>query len=114
MEKTTKSIGDAGEEQALEYLLSEGFYLVKKNYRYKRNEIDLIVTKKDLLVFVEVKYRSSNNFGTPETSVNDKKIARIQEAAENLIYDLDWKGNIRFDIISILKNEEIKHLKDVC
>ena len=114
MGKTTKSIGDEGEKQALDYLLSKGYDLIEKNYRYKRNEVDLVVQKNKTLIFVEVKFRKSNDFGFPEDFVDSKKAERLQEAAENLIFDLDWKGNIRFDIIAITKKRELKHFLDFC
>ena len=110
---TTKSIGDEGEKQALDYFVSNDYCLVAQNYRYKRNEIDLVVRKNNTLIFVEVKYRSSSQFGYPENAVDNGKITRIQEAAENLIHELNWMGNIRFDIISIVKNKEIEHFKDI-
>jgi putative endonuclease len=114
MVKTTKSIGDEAETRALDYLLSKGYSLIEKNYRYKRNEVDLVVEKNKTLIFVEVKFRKSNHFGFPEDFVDLKKMERLQEAAENLIFNLDWKENIRFDIIAITNNGEVKHFLDVC
>ena len=113
MEKTTKLIGDEGEDKALKYLISNGYFLVEKNYRYKRNEIDLIMKSNDVLIFVEVKYRKSNQFGFPETFVDAKKIQRLEEAAEYFTYSSKWKGNIRFDIIAINKIGDIAHFKDI-
>lgn len=114
MLKISKSLGDEGEENALKYLRSRGYDYISKNYRYKRNEIDLIVKKKEIIVFVEVKYRTSNQFGYPESFVDAKKIKRLQLAADNFIYDLNWKGNIRFDIIAIDRDQRIEHFKDIC
>jgi len=96
-----KDIGKKGEEDAVRYLLSKGYKILDRNFRYKRNEIDLIVGKDELLIFVEVKVRSSNTFGFPESFVSDDQAGRIIEAADEYQFLKDWTGNIRFDIISI-------------
>lgn len=112
MNQSTKNIGDKGEKLALDFLIKKGFTLVAKNYRYKRNEIDLIVHNDKLLVFVEVKFRSSNQFGFPEEFVDSKKMKRIKEAADHFLHEYDWNKNIRFDIVSIEKNL-INHFTDI-
>lgn len=108
-------LGKQGEVRASDYLRSEGYEIIEANYRYKRNEIDLIAQYKNMLVFVEVKAKSSSSFGYPEDAVDEGKAERIIEAAEQYIYDQNWQGMIRFDIISLLKQGEkveIKHFKD--
>lgn len=107
-------IGKEGEVLAAGYLIKNGFEVIEKNYRYRRFEIDIIAKKENTLIFVEVKTRSGNYFGQPEEAVADKQAAQIMEAAENYIMALDWKGDIRFDIISILKGKEnqITHFED--
>ncbi len=107
-------IGKEGEKLAADYLIKNGFEVIKRNYRYRRFEIDIIAKKGDTLVFVEVKTRSANYFGEPEEAVADKQAAQIMEAAENFILETDWEGDIRFDIISILKRREnqITHFED--
>jgi len=109
-----KKIGDDGENMALGYLLDQGYTLMERNYRYSRGEIDLIVRKNNVIVFVEVKTRTGNYFGFPEEWVDDKKEAWIIEVADYYIHDIDWLGSIRFDIVAILKGQktEIRHFED--
>ncbi|MEJ2004237.1 MAG: YraN family protein [Cyclobacteriaceae bacterium] len=109
-------LGKLGERLAKQFYLGKHFEILSCNYRHRRNEIDLIVKKKDLLVFVEVKTRSSISFGYPEEMVSHRQRAGIVKAAEEYIYINDWKGRIRFDIISILKrggSTTLKHFEDV-
>ena len=65
-------LGKKGETIAKEYLLEKSYSIVEKNWRYVKAEIDLIAQKEDVIVFVEVKTRSSNNYGDPESFVSDR------------------------------------------
>ena len=109
-----KELGIEGEQLAKDYLKKSGWLILEMNYRYRRSEIDLIASKNDLLIFVEVKARSTTAFGLPEQFVDDKKAENIMKAADHYILEKDWKGNIRFDIISIIKKEsiELEHIED--
>ena len=93
--------GKAGEDLAARFLLEKGYQILARNYRFKRSEIDLIAQKDNCLVFVEVKWRSTDAFGYPEEFVNEKKAAKILEGADQYIYEANWNGNIRFDIVAI-------------
>lgn len=110
----TIETGSKGENMAAEYLLKKGFDIVARNYRHKRAEIDLIVKRDDWLLFVEVKTRSSANYGEPEDFVDDLKVRKIYEAAEEFIFSTDWQGHVRFDIISIKLGVEVEilHFED--
>jgi putative endonuclease len=100
------AIGKKGEQLAAEFLIKQGFEIVVRNYRYKHAEIDLIIKRDDWLIFVEVKARSSNDFGEPEEFVDARKVNKIFEAAEEYIYSTDWHGHIRFDIVSVKLGKE--------
>jgi putative endonuclease len=104
--------GRNGEEMAVTFLKSKGYTILLRNYRYKRSEVDIIAGDRDTLVFIEVKFRSGTLYGNPEEYVTAKKEQMIRDAAENYIETQDWKGNIRFDIVSIIKNERIVHFED--
>ena len=93
--------GKVGEDLAAKFLIDKGYQILERNYRFKRSEIDLIARKDNCLVFVEVKLRTSDTFGYPEEFVNEKKAAKISEGADQYIFEANWNGNIRFDIISI-------------
>ena len=111
----TKQLGKYGEDLALRFLKEKGFQLRCRNYRHGHSEIDLIVEKEGILVFVEVKTRSSNCFGEPEEMISDNQIEKIQEAAEEYMESFNWLMPIRFDVISIVKRDgkdELMHLED--
>jgi putative endonuclease len=115
MAKTLKqNIGQAGEDMAANYLESNGFTVRERNFRHKRAEIDLIVQKDNLLVFVEVKTRKSDDFGFPETFVSASKAQLIVNAAEAYILQHNWQQLIRFDILAITLQaaSPIVHLED--
>lgn len=106
--------GNIGEGLAKKYLEEAGFKIRVKNFRYKRAEIDIIAEKDKLLLFVEVKTRSGTSYGDPEVFVSKKKANLIIDAADHYIHVKDWLYDIRFDIISIEMNPEVKiyHIED--
>ena len=106
--------GNKGENLAAEFLRQKGFEIVARNYRYRRSEIDLIVKRENWLVFIEVKTRSSSDFGQPEEFVDDFKAFNIFEAAEEYIFSTDWQGHVRFDVVSVKLGlaPEIEHFED--
>lgn len=106
--------GNKGEELAANFLIAAGYEIVAKNYRYKHAEIDLIVKKEKHLVFVEVKTRKSIAFGEPESFVSDKKANKVMEGAEQFVYENNWLGPIRFDIVSVKTKPTIiiEHFED--
>jgi putative endonuclease len=106
--------GAMGEKLAADFLTGKGFEVVERNYRSRRSEIDLIVRRENWLVFVEVKTRSSDAWGHPESFVTNEQRKLIYDAAEQYIYDNDWNGHIRFDIVSVKPGvrPEIVHFED--
>lgn len=112
---STSKKGKQGENLAANFLINHGYKILKENYRHKRGEIDLIAQKNDLLVFVEVKSKARDKFGFPEEAVNSKKEEMIISTADQYLFEADWQGSIRFDIISILGEGdkiEITHFED--
>jgi putative endonuclease len=107
--------GNEGEQLAADFLIQKGFEIIQRNYRYKHSEIDLIIKKDNWLIFVEVKTRSSLAFGYPEEFVDREKVKKVLEGAEHYILKIDWQGNVRYDIVSVIFNRgvpEILHLED--
>lgn len=107
--------GKEGEDLAARYLEGKGYEIIERNYRHRQSEIDLIARKDNLLVFVEVKTRTSIKFGYPEEFVDERKEAKVLEGAENYIFTNDWRGFVRYDIVAIIysgKEPEITHLED--
>lgn len=108
-------LGKKGEEQAIAYLLKEGYEIIQKNYRYLKAEVDIIAKKEEILVGVEVKTRSSDAFESPQDAVNFKKIKLLVSAMNNFVIENDLDAEVRFDIIAIIHKKstfQIDHLKD--
>lgn len=93
--------GRHGEQLAQQFLQGQGYILLETNYRFKRAEIDVIARKDNLLVFAEVKTRTSDMFGFPEEAVDSRKEKMLLDAAEAYILAMEWKQDVRFDIISV-------------
>jgi putative endonuclease len=94
--------GVSGETTAAQYLQRQGFRILKQNYRYERGEIDIVAEDKNELVFVEVKARHSNAYGTPEEAVTPKKQQQIRSVAEGYLAEHNGNERVcRFDVIAI-------------
>lgn len=106
--KSTREIGDKGEELAAAYLESKGYTILERNYHFEHAEVDIVAYDNEAyIIFVEVKTRSSNQFGEPEEYVDDEKIANIYKAAEAWLYERKMDGApVRFDVIAILQQDE--------
>ncbi len=89
------------EDLALKYLKRHGLKLLARNYRSRHGEIDLIMQDKDILVFVEVRYRKHDNYGSAAESVDRHKQSRIANTAESYLQAHPWDGPCRFDIVAI-------------
>lgn len=114
---SNREIGQIGERLAEKHLISAGYTILEKNWRFKKAEIDIIAKIENILVFVEVKARSNNYFGQPEAFVTAEKEALIQDAAQRYMEEIDHNWEIRFDIIAVLfgkegQNPQIEHFKD--
>ena len=106
-----KYIGDIGERQACVYLRLHGYKIIKKNYRTRFGEIDIIAKKRDTLAFVEVKKRKNDLFGGGSAAVNTAKQKKIIKAAESFMLLLKKETACRFDVIEINGNR-ITHIKN--
>jgi putative endonuclease len=118
-----KQLGDLGEDISEIFLVKIGYSILKRNYRCRLGEIDLIAKDKNKLIFFEVKTRTNLNFGYPEESVNNMKVLKLKKLAiffavsENM-YELE----MQFDVISInlwqnsfLDNiKNIKNIREIC
>ncbi|SEJ14714.1 putative endonuclease [Cyclobacterium xiamenense] len=108
--------GREAEQLAREWLEGKGYVFLAENYRYKHAEIDLIMTHRELLVFVEVKFRTGTGYGYAEEFVDYKKRQLIIRAADHYIYEIDWHRDIRFDIVGVYRDPHgrvaFKHFED--
>ena len=113
--RTKKETGNFGEKEAIKYLIESEYQIIATNWRYLKAEIDIIAKKGDWLIFVEVKTRSTSDFGNPEEFVSNKQQKLIINAAHEFIVGNDRNEEARFDIISIIapngKMESIEHIE---
>ncbi len=115
MSKERITLGKLGENLAVTYLKKNGYNIIKRNYRQKTGEIDIIARDSENLIFVEVKTRKSLRFGKPFEAVTPKKQAQISRVALDYITRNKLSDQaIRFDVISIVMIQdgkpEIEHL----
>lgn len=106
-------IGKKGEAYAAHYLVSQGYEIIKTNYKVLGGEIDIIARYNLELVFVEVKTRRGRGFGYPEQAMNYYKKRHLKYAILKFMHDNYYRGSFRFDLIAIeLKNiDEVGHLR---
>lgn len=79
---TTVTTGKYGEDLACYFLQKHGYKIIERNFRIRGGEIDIIATDGNVLVYIEVKTRSSHQFGLPEESVTPAKIRFLERAAK--------------------------------
>lgn len=108
-------LGSLGEELAIDFLLQKGYKILETNWRFQKAEVDIIASKDNVLAAVEVKTRSTNEFGDPQDFVNQKKISLLVKAVNEYVERNDLDVEVRFDIVAITINDkqlEMEHLKD--
>lgn len=109
-----KEKGTEGEEYAMNLLIKKGYKILMRNYQAGKSEIDIICSKDNVLVFVEVRLKFNAEYGLPEDSMNKAKISAIKRGAEWYLQKYEWNGDIRFDFIAIVESPkfEIVHFED--
>ena len=119
-EVKTKNLetGRMGEAIAKKYLENNGYRLVEQNYRTRYAEIDLIAYDKDVLVFIEVRTKVGEQFGTPEETINKNKINRLIRNAKAYIAIKNCQKECRIDALCVVlddnrKVKRINHYKNI-
>ena len=108
-------LGKLGEELAVEFLRENGYEILETNWTFQKAEIDIIAKKENTLAIVEVKTRSSLDFGLPQDFVKPKKIQLLVKAVNEYVVSNNLDVEVRFDIIAIHKEGKsfaIEHLVD--
>ena len=108
-------LGKLGEELAVEYLQKEGYIILETNWIFQKAEIDILAQKDTTLAVVEVKTRSSIDFGLPQDFVKPKKIQLLVKAINEYITQNEIDVEVRFDIVAIHKENNnfiIEHIED--
>lgn len=113
-QENKREIGRRYEQKAVNLLEQKGYQILKTNYQNRYGEIDIIACLDEILIFAEVKYRSTNQYGDPLEAVDRRKQNRICRSA--LYYCVQHLGSsevrCRFDVITIDGNENIRHLEN--
>jgi putative endonuclease len=108
-------LGKLGEEAASLCLKQKGYQILDQNWRFERYELDIVAKDGEWLVFVEVKTRTSAQWGNPQDAVGKGRIKRMVEAADLYIRQKDLDFPARFDIVGAIWNGEsfeIEHIDD--
>ncbi|MBK9760113.1 MAG: YraN family protein [Flavobacteriales bacterium] len=93
--------GAAGEQLACQWLQERGFVILHRNWRHKRDELDIVAKDGRFLVVIEVKTLGSDRWHAPELAVDRKKQRTLIRAAEELIHQTEGDLELRFDVISV-------------
>lgn len=108
-------LGKKGEQLAVDFLLKNSYDIIERNYRFDKAEVDIIAKKEDVLAIIEVKTRSSTDFGNPQDFVKPKQIQRLVKAVDEYVLVNSLDLEVRFDIIAIVKEGDtfnIEHLEN--
>lgn len=117
MSEARLALGRWGEDEAVHYLRRRGMKIIEQNYRAQVGEVDIIARDKKYLVFVEVKTRRSQQFGTPQEAVGARKQRQIIRTAQwYLSENRSGKLQPRFDVVAVMPGvdgeAQIEHLVD--
>ncbi|AYN69305.1 endonuclease [Euzebyella marina] len=107
--------GKEGEKIAVDFLVGKGYEIVAQNYRYLKAEIDIIAKKKEVLAVVEVRARSNDRIIPIAETITPKKIKLLVSAADYFVTENEIDAEVRFDVVTILKNRsifKIEHLEN--
>jgi len=108
-------LGKKGEQLAVDFLIKKGYNIIERNYRFDKAEVDIIAQQNDILAIIEVKTRSTTDFGNPQDFVKPKQIQRLVKAVDAYVIENNLDVEVRFDIIAIVKeknNFNIEHLEN--
>lgn len=111
-----RKFGNAGEDLACRYLQKQGYEILERNKHYSRFcELDIIAKYRDTTVFVEVKTRRTNDFGTPFEAITKSKFANIYKGVQYYLNENPKIKKYRIDVVGITLKPEIKieHLKNI-
>jgi len=114
--KISNPVGLKGEEIATNYLKDKGYKIIDRNFRKSYGEIDIIATKNKVLVFIEVKTRTSNQFGSPIEQITSNKIRTLTKTAQ--FYSVshpNLPNSLRIDAVGVIldSNNNLKDLKHI-
>ncbi len=112
---TNQELGIFGENLAVSHLISKGYNIQTRNYKFNRNEIDIVATFNNQLIVIEVKARQTAEIGEPWQAVTRAKQKIIIQVADHYLKIKNLDVDTRFDVISIVHNSfrtKIEHIED--
>ena len=114
--KTVQNTGLHGEDIAVSFLETQGYSIVARNYRQRFGEIDIVAQDGETLVFVEVKTRRSDRFGSPFEAIDTRKQIKISRMAQDYISRNNLEDcSARFDVVAIrLKQDSAPEVQHIC
>lgn len=108
-----KQTGDEGEEIAVKYLVKNGYKIINRNYRSVFGEIDIIASRDQYIIFVEVKARSHKSWNKPAEVVSKSKQIKIIKTAMMYLSENQLDVNSRFDVIEIFNINGISAINHI-
>lgn len=118
--QANKITGNRGEGLAAEYLERKGYQIIGRNYASKWGEIDLIARckvydlgfkKEEIVVFVEVKTKTTDKYGEPWEMVNHWKIEQVKRMGEVWCREFDWQGRVRVDVVGVYLDDVVPRIE---
>jgi putative endonuclease len=110
-----QELGLFGENLAADHLKNKGYSIVCRNFRFKKNEVDIIALHRGKLIVVEVKTRHTSVVGEPWMAVSRAKQRAIVQVADQFLQSKQMNIETRFDVISIVHNgntTQLEHIED--
>lgn len=114
-----RALGKAGEDAAASHLEEKGYRILRRNFRTRSGEIDLVARDGQTIVFVEVKARTGTRFGLPAEAVGRARIERLERAGQLFLREIGGADlPYRIDVVSVLVSEtgeprHVEHLANV-
>jgi len=110
--------GKLGENIAKEYLENKGYKIIEQNYKTKYGEIDLVAKKGNELIFIEVRTKRGEDFGTPEETINKNKLRKLWGNARAYAAWKRWQGPCRIDAVCLVLKydntaERVSHYQSI-
>lgn len=108
-------LGKAGEDAAVDMLRNKGYRILERNWKIGRKELDIIASKDQVLVVVEVKTRKNDRFGSPVDAITEAKMQRMMQAANAYVRYRKLDCPVRFDVVSVVDSPAglvLDHIED--
>ena len=112
---TNDELGQWGEQTACNLLASKGYKIEARNFRFNKNEIDIVLSKDSYFIIAEVKTRHTAEIGEPWKAVTRSKQRQIIKVADHYLQTNNIASHVRLDVVSIVHNQyhtKIQHIED--